>query len=253
MLSWRASHDDHFNRLSSSMQSSQHPHCVLLFAGVAYIEVQKGAYISAAVPFLVADKALAASEAPQLLQAAADEQSHAGLITDFALVSSALSRQRTSRDSPSEMEDEQPGRPISGDCSKSHEPPPALASMMACVPETAVCTTARKLLEAACRRGASRLIQYLLPVAADYAAGRQQQPNAASADAHPSLLASHASQQIIAAPDAGGMTLLHRTVQSGSSLALDALLDGSRQLGIHWQVRPCPLLLLPPDLLQGSR
>ncbi|KAK9862486.1 hypothetical protein WJX84_012180 [Apatococcus fuscideae] len=65
-------------------------------AGIAYLEVQKGAFTSAAIPVLVADRALAASEVPQLLEAAAAADdgaaSRAGLITDLALMTAAHSQ-----------------------------------------------------------------------------------------------------------------------------------------------------------------
>ena len=56
------------------------------------------------------------------------------------------------------------------------------------------------------------------------------------------------SQPAMTAADSAGLTLLHHAVRSGSLAALSALLSGSKQLGIDWQVRPSSL-----DLLTDSR
>ena len=246
-------------------------------AGIAHIEVQKGAYLSAAVPLLIADKALAASELPELLAAAADDQSHAGLVTDFGLVASAFFLQHASITPPSGVQHDQSGRSSSRICSNCIEAPGSAAVMAASVSKAVICATARQLLQVACRRGAFRLIQYLLPIAAGRAAAGQQHlpsgrshscnqaklPSPASgcranrphqssksstataqAQACPSLPASDPDQQDLTAPDAAGMTLLHCAVQSGCAVAVDALLDGSCHLGIHWQVRPDFLLFV---------
>ena len=270
-------------------------------AGIAYIEVQKGAYISAAIPLLVADKALAASEAVELLEAAADDQSHAGLITDLALMAAAYSLQLASAHPPSEMQYDRPGRDMAGNCGQPRDPSTASASMMASVSDATLFATARKLLQVACCRGAPQLIQYLLLVLAGSTADKQEtlpasvesasscsnplghssspaaaEPSAANVvtceavDLHsaaasvsstagqphlrprasaceaelgqaaPSLSAAFAGVgnivTVLTAPDAAGMTLLHRAVQSGSAPAVEALLDGSRQLGIDWKV-----------------
>lgn len=276
---------------------------MLIFdAGIAYIEVQKGAYISAAIPLLIADKALAASEAAELLEAAADDQSHAGLITDLALMASACSLQLASTGPPYGLQYARPCGTMAGNCGQSCESSTASASMMASVSDAAFCATARKLLQVACCRGAPQLIQYLLLVLAGSTAATQEElpasvesasscsnplrhsslPAAADALAAEAVssealdlqsaaasvsstagqphLSSRASAfeaelgqaasnlsaasagagNIVAgltAPDAAGMTLLHRAVQSGSALAVAALLEGSRRLGIDWKVR----------------
>ena len=54
------------------------------------------------------------------------------------------------------------------------------------------------------------------------------------------------SPHMLTAPDAAGLTLVHHTVLSGSAAALHALLSGSRELGIIWQV-PASYPSLPPS------
>ncbi|KAK9842848.1 hypothetical protein WJX74_003337 [Apatococcus lobatus] len=205
-------------------------------SGIVYIEVQKGAYLSAAAPLLIADKALAASEASELLAAAADGQSHAGLITDFGVVASALSLQLASTSPPSGLQRDQPGRLSSGICSKCVEGPAPAPSMAASVSDAVIRATARKLLQVACRRGAARLIQYLLPIAAGAAAaGKQQLLSGRSCNELELPSPASDRRADLTAPDATGMTLLHSAVQSGCAVAVDALLDGGCRLGIHWQ------------------
>ena len=158
-------------------------------AGIAYIEVQKGAYISAAVPLLIADKVLAASEAAALLEAAADEQSHAGLVTDLALVASAYSLQLASTGPPSGMQHPRPRRTMAGNSGRASKSSTASASMMGSISDAALCATAQKLLQVACHRGAPQLIQYLMLVLAGSTAAKQGQLPAS--DGSPSSSSTH--------------------------------------------------------------
>ena len=147
-------------------------------------------------------------------------------------------------------------RPSSGsrDCSTSKP-----RMRMAPASEDIIMATARRLLTIACQRGAQDLIAYLLPTAAGTTSLNGSKP--AECLEQPAIsfrqcpcsppnsseisggdeYADQQQQPAITAPGSAGLTLLHHAVRSGSALACKALLDGSKQLGITWQVRTEPL------------
>ncbi len=135
-------------------------------AGIAYLEIQKGAFISAAVPVLVADRALGATEAPRLLEAAMavdDAQaSHVGIITDLALMALFSSQQPVGGSAESDNRDSSMNQLAAGGCS-CHTC--RLSTRLPSVSNKVVVATARRLLTLACQQGAQHLISYLLPIA----------------------------------------------------------------------------------------